>query len=253
MLFDNTTIDERGVSVPLSSQIDKFGRTSGIAAGDTPHDIWNGSGLYTGFPDVAETMEIFSDSADDTLLGTGAQTITIGNLRDIDGNDMPDVIVELNGTTAVSLGSQEYYRSSRTRVKTVGSGGVNAGNITLRHTTTTANIFSVMPTGLCTTTLMAYTVPLGKTLYIRKGVVPLARAIAADGSANISIRVKEHGANKPFVAKRNIEITTANPYRFPSAGYFIVTERSDFKITVESVSSTGSIIAAEYDAYLVDN
>ena len=36
------------------------------------------------------------------------------------------------------------------------------------------------------------------------------------------------------------------------AGYFVVNERYDFKVSVEDVSDGDTTVSAEYDAYLVD-
>ncbi len=143
------------------SHIHKYGRNPAIATGDF-EAIWNGGGLYTGFPTgAAETMEIFSSStADNGATATGALTVTIQHLLDGDLNQMPDVTVTLNGQTPVSLGAQTYSRASRLKVRTAGSGGANAGALTLRHTTTTANIFAVMPIGYNKTMIAAFTTPV---------------------------------------------------------------------------------------------
>jgi len=254
MYINNTIVDERNTPVPFEAPIDKFGKVGGLSASSNfPQDICQVSEVYAGFPATAEQMEVLSSDAADTVAGTGARTVTVGNLRDIDGNAMPDVTVDMDGTTPVSLGTQEYYRSSRARVVTVGSGGANAGAITVRHKTTTANVFSVIPINANTTLLMAYTVPLGKTMYIRKGLVSVGRAGGALGSADITIRTRSPVADSPFVALRAVMVTSSSAYTYPNAGYFVVNERYDFKVSVEDVSDGDTTVSAEYDAYLVDN
>lgn len=240
--------------IPGVEQTDKFGRLSNIDTATPPTDLWNGGGTYTGFPlGAAETLEIFSGSANDSAAGTGARTVVIGNLRDGDGNEMPDVTITLNGLTPVSLGAQTYSRSSRTRVKTAGSNGANEGEITLRHASTITNIFAVMPIGINSTTIMAFTVPAGKTLVIHRGYISLARASGAAGSANVTIRTREFIADAPFVSVRDVEVTNGSPYFFSNGGFFVFPERTDLKVTIESVSDNDTIIASEYDGYLVDN
>lgn len=235
-------------------QVDKFGRLTNIDTTTPPVDLWNGGGEYAGFPlGAAETMEVRSNNINDTLLGTGARTVVIGNLMDGNGNEMPEVTIELNGDTWVSLGVQTYSRSSRMRIKTVGATGNNEGEITLRHTTTTTNIFAVMPIGKGTTTIMAYTVPVGKTLVVQRGYISLSRASGAAGSANCTIRTREFMADAPFVAVRDMEITNSSPYDFSNGGFFVFTERTDLKVTVESVSDNDTIIASEYEGYLIDS
>lgn len=240
-------------NVPGIVQTEKFGRSTNVDTVTPPTDIWDGGGIYTGFPNEVETLEISSSSVNDTLLGTGARTVIISNLLDGDGNEMPDVIVNLNGTSWVSLGTQTYSRCTRIRVISVGSNGGNEGLITLRHTTTTANIFAVVPIGKNSTSIMAYTVPTGKTLFVNRGFISLSRASGGSGSANVTIRVRSNGVNTPFIAVRDIEITNSLSYLFANGGYFVFPERTDFKVSIDSVSDNNTIIASEYDGYLVDN
>jgi len=235
------------------SVADKFGRVVDVDTGETPTDIWTTIGTYPGFPTGdPETLEVFSSDVNDTGAGTGARTISIRNLLNDDGEPMPDITVTLNGTTPVSLGAELYYRCSRMRVETVGVSGHNEGTITVRHTTTTANIFAVMPAERNTTTLMAYTIPVGFELYVKRGNITLARASGAAGSANCTIRVREHGSDKPFVALRDIEITDSSPYKFENNGYMTFSARVDLKVTVESVSDNDTIVSSEFDGYLLE-
>ena len=170
------------------TSFEKYGKNPIVGTG-TPEDIWNGGNDYTGFPiTAAETMEIFSSDATDTSAGVGARTVTIFNLLDSTGAEMPDITVSLNGTTPVSLGAGLYYRGgTRMKVITAGTSGANVGTLTLRHTTTTTNIFAVMPVLANQTAILAYTVPLGKTLYI-KASFGMSRASGAAGSAIVSLR-----------------------------------------------------------------
>ena len=140
------------------SIINKFGRNPDIDAGFEA--LWNGGGFYTGFnATTAETLEIASSDVNDTAAGTGARKVIISGLLDENYNQMDDVEITLNGTTNVSLGSQTYIRASRMKVIEAGSVGSNIGTLTLRHTTTTANIFAVMPIGYNQTMIAAFTIP----------------------------------------------------------------------------------------------
>ncbi len=232
---------------------DKFGRIDNVDTSTPPVDVWNGGGVYTGFPTEVETLEIRSSSASDTSGGTGAQVVTIRKLLDGDKELMDDVDITMNGTSWVSVGTQTYSRCSRLRVKTVGSAGHNVGDITLRHTTTTANIFCVMPATKNTTVIMADTVPAGKTLYVARGYIAMSRASGAPGSANVEVRVRASAANSPFVALRDVEITQASPYFFEHNGYFIIPEKCDFKVSIADVSDNNTQFSAEYNGFTVDN
>lgn len=81
---------------------------------------------------VAETVEIVSDDADDTLLGTGARTLFIEGL-DISKNSISEII-EMNGLTNVTS-VNSYNRINNIQVITAGSTEFNEGNITATFTT----------------------------------------------------------------------------------------------------------------------
>lgn len=229
-------------------QFEKYGKNLDIDVG-SPEDVWGGGGTYTGFPTgSAETLEIFSSDANDTALGTGARTVEISNLRDGSGNAMPNVTVSLAGTTPVSLGAQTYNRCSRMKVMTAGSGGENVGELTLRHTTTTANIFAVMLAGDNQTAICCYTVPVGYTLYIQHVGVQMARSSGAAGGATISLRAREDGGT--FQSKITPEITNSSPYIVNNI-YRVFPALTDIKIRCDAVSDNNTIVTAGFSGVLV--
>jgi len=235
------------------TSFDKFGRNPDIDTTTDPEDIWNGSGVYTGQPTgSAETMEIFSSVAADTnTTGTGAWTVKVTDLLDGSGNEMPDITVNLAGTTPVSLGAQTYNRTARIEVLTAGTGGSNVGTLTLRHTTTTANIFAVMPIGVNKTAIMAHTVPLGKTLLIDRATIAMTRASGAAGSAHVSLIRRPLGG--VYNTLRSPEISNSMSYEFVDNGYIVFNERDDIIFRVNSVSDNNTQAIAEMDGYLFDN
>ncbi len=237
-----------------TAQVNKYGRVTDVDTGDPPLDVWDGANTYTGFPTGAgETMEILSDNANDTDGGTGARTVIITNLLDDNKDMMPDVEITLNGTTPVSLGAGVYTRCSRLKVLTVGSTGSNVGDLIVRHTTTTANVFIHVLATKNGTRQMAYTVPNGKTLYVQRGNIKLSRTSGSAGSANVVVNVREDRADAPFVPARDIEITTSDPYCFMGGGFLVFPSKVDFKVTILDVSDNGSSVSSEFDGYLVDD
>jgi hypothetical protein len=76
------------------------------------------------------TGSIISSSSNDTSTGTGARTIVI-IYYDQTGAGPYTETVTLNGTTAVNLVNTNHCFIEKMIVVTVGSGGVNAGNISL--------------------------------------------------------------------------------------------------------------------------
>lgn len=126
-----------------------------------PEDIWEGGGVYP-WMTGATSLEIVSASALDTAAGTGARTFTVSAL---DVNFAPVTFtVTMNGLTPVAF-PQQIYRLNRVVIASAGSGGTNAGDITIRNTgggTTRA----IVRAGFGITRSSAYTVPAGMSLYI---------------------------------------------------------------------------------------
>lgn len=228
--------------------IEKFGRNPDIDTA-AAEDVWNGGGIYTGLPTgSAETMEIFSSDVNDTLAGTGARTATITFLLDGNLSEMPDITVALNGQTPVSLGSQTYLRATRIKVITAGSSGKNVGTLTLRHTSTTANIFAVLPIGKNQTTIAVWTVPSGKTLYIKTIDIGMARSLGADGSADVALLCRPFG--EVFQVITNPEITNQFSYQYRGE-YIEIPSKADIKVHVFSVSDNNTIVSAEFSGKLI--
>ena len=238
-------------NVPGESAFSKFGRNPDINTASDPEDVWNGGGLYTGFPlGAAETLEIFSSDVNDTSAGTGARTVLVSNLLDVNGAIQPDVIVSLNGTTPVIIGAGLYYRCNQMKVLTAGSSGENLGSLTLRHSVTTANVFSVMSVGNNESTVCAYTVPLGYTLYIDNISMQLARLGGVSGSANMSLRARPLG--EVFQSKITPTITDGGPF-VGNDIYRVFTALTDIVVRVDSVSNNSTIVTANLGGILVLN
>lgn len=181
--------------VPGHSVIHKYGLNQDIDS--SFETIWEGGGSYTGFDAVvAETVEVFSASANDTAAGTGARTIKIYGLDS--SYDLAEETVTLSGVTAVdTVGT--YIRVYRAQVITAGSGGYNAGIITIRQKTTTANVFAALRANTNNTLIGAYTIPNNKTGYLHSWTAMTAGSVAANNSCRLQarafgevFRVKEH-------------------------------------------------------------
>lgn len=236
--------------VPGTTIFEKYGKNPDIATG--PEDLWNGGGLFTGFPTgAAETMEIFSGSGDDTILGDGARTVRIMNLLDADGAVSPDVDVELNGATPVVISAIPYFRGgSRIKVLTAGNDGDNAGALTLRHTVSTANIFAVLPVNRNQTAIGAFTVPLGKTLFMDRASMSMVRSAAAAASGETTFRARPQGG--VFNAIFSPTISTSQDWKFEDDGWIEFAALTDIKMRAESVTAQ-AIVAGEFSGLLVDD
>lgn len=164
--------------VPGYSIVNKFGTNADIDSGTVPEDVCEVGGAYTGWATAAETVQVLSSSANDASAGTGARTVRMTGL-DSSYAQISETVT-LNGTSGVTT-TNSFLRVHTATVLTAGSGGVNAGDITFRQSTTTANIFLFMLAGRNQTNCSAYTVPAGKTAYMKH----LTSAVG--GTANAAI------------------------------------------------------------------
>ena len=218
----------------------KTGRNPVVNANTAPEDIWHGGGLYTGQPEwgtTPETIEVFSNSADDSATGIGARTVTLYGLDSL-GNRQ-QYTATLNGTTPVIIPTLLWARMNYAEVETAGTNSFNVGEITARWTTTTSQVFMVMPAGTNKTAIGASTVPLGKTRSIVSTTCRIARASGATGSANVRFLYRE--PNGVWLTKINEEVTTDSPFILPNDVFINLPELTDFKWQVTSVSDNATI------------
>lgn len=148
--------------------VDKFGHNPDVDTLTVPEDVWDGGGLYP-WPAAAAATTIQSDDPVDDGTpapgGTGARTVLVQGL---DTNlALISETVTLNGVAAVAL-ANEYFRVFRAYVVTAGSGGVNAGNITVQHG---ATVLAQISIGVGQTLMAIYTTPVS----IAGVAMPVAR------------------------------------------------------------------------------
>lgn len=109
---------------------------------------------------------IASASANDTSAGTGARTVRITYL-DSSGNGPYTETVTLNGTSYVNTVATNICFIEQIVVKTAGSGGVNAGIITLKAATGGGGAtIGTIAAGVNQTLWAHHYVPVGKTCNI---------------------------------------------------------------------------------------
>ena len=198
---------------------------------------------------IDSSVEIFSASGDDTSAGTGARTVTIYGL---DENwEAVSEPLTLNGASAVTS-TNSYHRVHLVEVETAGSGGGNAGALTVRHTTTTANVFASVPAGLNRSHIAAYTIPDDHTGWLVQARIAIGRANGSAGQAEMRILSRESGG--VYRALRRAPLTTAFPWMLPSGSYVgPLNERSDVLVRIQSVSDSNTAADADLVVLLVQN
>ena len=117
-------------------------------------------GAYV-FPTAEVQPTVESSSADDAADGTGARTILITYLDDNFAEHTETVT--LNGTSAVTMTADNVYRINDVGVVTAGSGGVTAGNISVKSGSDT---LAYILAGNNCNRQGVYTVPAGKRLFM---------------------------------------------------------------------------------------
>jgi hypothetical protein len=223
--------------------VNKFGRNTDISTNSVPEDLWNGGGVYTGFPTGApEEFEVFSSSVSDTGVLTFTYLPSSTSTRYLTGT------VTLNGTTPVATGITGY-RMHTARYSTGAATTFNVGTITLRHRVTTANVFCVMPIGRSQTNVSAYTVPAGSTAYIRR----LFMRVTGTTSLSIQGALWVRGLGESPRLRRPITATNAEHFEEEPYGGIPVAEGSDIVLRVTSSSNNNVDVTGGYDLVLIKN
>jgi hypothetical protein len=99
--------------------------------------------------------------------------------------------------------------------------------------------------------IACFTVPIDKTMVIKRIKASITRANGSPGSANLVLYTREHFGSWNGV--RNIDIQTGGGFSETLEGGLVVFEGTDVKMRCESVSDNGTIADAEFEYYLIDN
>ncbi len=225
------------------SLVNKFGRNPDVDTGSVPEDIYNNGGAYTGFPTGSpEEFQVFSSSASDT----GVLTFTY--LASNTATAWQTATVTLQGTTPVNT-AIVGYRMHTANYASGSSTGFNIGNITVRHRTTTANIFCFMPIGTSQTYVSAYTVPAGSTGYIRRLFCRVYSNTTGQVSGALWVRALNGSPRirRPFSAS-NDGYFEEQPY-----GGLIMSSGSDIIVRIVATTASNLDVIGGYDLILVRN
>jgi hypothetical protein len=234
-------------NVPGVSFFHAFGFNPDIDTGGFEH-IWGFGGDYTGFDaTAAETLEVFSSDANDTSAGTGAQTVLIVGL-DSNYNTITET-VSMNGVTGVNT-TQSFIRVNDFLVRTAGSTGINEGNITLRQSTTTANVMSYILADFGKALSAVYTVPADKKAYFTFLFGSIANK--TNGNAALRAHSTEFGMARNIIGQADVH---ADGSSFAELRYEIfsgpIPEKTDLAICAES-SLNNMGISAGFEIILED-
>ena len=222
-----------------------FGSNGDVDAATAAEDLWCNGGNYTGFPTgSAETLDLFSDAAADAAAGTGLRTVRVYGL---DANYDEQILdVSLNGVTHVTTTGYTWSRVDLVHGLTAGSGGVNAGTITVQHTTTTANVFTSLLPGYCTSFCAVKTIPARQVGIISRVHVTISNGAASNQEATVAIRTREYGTgcwrtHAPLIA------STSTGASDDLTGGIVVPAKTDITIRILTATADGLQVTGRFD------
>jgi hypothetical protein len=246
-----STMDITKGLVPGSYIVHKYGRNTDV---DGQEDVWNGGGLYTGFPlGAGTTFTTVSTSANDTAAGTGARTWRWFYLDDdLNAFDASGEFlyfdVTLAGLTPV-VSTVSGRRIWRGYELTSGSGLANAGVVSLYHTGSPAVIFASAGVGKNQTAQANFTIPAGYTGYIDRYTADML-----DNTANhavMAIRMSDQSG--AIRLRQPFSITTERAGGDSPEGGLRFEAGTDLSFRAESVANANADIMARFDLRLVRN
>lgn len=222
----------------------KFG-INGAINNATFDDIWSPGGNLS-FLTSAEPMEIASDNAADTLVGTGAQKLKIFGVGD--DYEFLEEEIDMDGINVVTT-VNSYLRISRMIVTDVGTAESNVGTITA-FAQTAASIQAQVDEDLGQTAAAITTVPKGFFAFITH----FDAAVTGGDSGIVDFQTREF--NQAWRVRQRTTIpsdgrTTFDFTRFKAP--IVVSARSDVKMRAIKDGGGGSAgVTASFDYYLID-
>jgi len=237
--------------VPGVRRIVFSGYNSDVDIATAPEDIFPAlESTLIPVPASAESWEVVSSSANDTAAGTGARTLSITTLN----GSFAEVTqtVTLNGTTPVAL-TGAHLTTNAAIVLTAGSGGVNAGLLTIRVTGGGAARAYISP-GDGVLNQCKYTVPAGFLLELHSAVMGITTTGGAESVRFVFVTTNSAGRQinavrlPLFAGGQSIyrhEVGCGVPYNTVSA-------TSSTAIRVLSVSQNNTQVDASVIGFLYD-
>lgn len=137
----------------------KDGLNLDIDTGSTPEDITNEGGVYAGFPTGAP------EAGQVVVAGADTGTVFYAYLAAPTDTDYTFGSVAVAGAGTYALG-HNIWRCNFAYFIASSPTATNVGDITIRNTPTTANVFCVIPTGYGQSYCAAYTVPAGAEVFL---------------------------------------------------------------------------------------
>lgn len=261
----NLTISDNSDSLAIAkgdvtghSFVHKFGNAPDFDTADGEVTIWDGAQDATAW----ELMRyVYSTTADiDSLSSSSASDTQEITIQGLDINyQLVSQTITLNGQTRVALTTNlirvfrayNYNSSDLVGHVFVYVNGTLTGGVP----NTNADIRVIVDPDNQQTEMVVYTVPAGKTAYMRSWYMATA---GGNKASNYLFKIKTRLFGKVFRTQHTSAMDSLSPvpyqhiYTEPS----VYPEKTDIEMTVQSIASpaaTGNSISAGFDIVLVDN
>ncbi|MCP5015679.1 MAG: hypothetical protein GY938_10460, partial [Ketobacter sp.] len=164
-------VDDDGNSIVGGEYITQLGERLAMGVTTTGEDLWPGNDLasaptsHTTVPTPSasgEQMEWLSESANDTIAGTGIQKVKLEVLR-VSGARRT-IELDTNGTTPVPLPDTDVIFINDMYSSQVGSNGVAAGHGLVRNVATPGLVYDMIAAGGNRSLVPHFMVPAGMKL-----------------------------------------------------------------------------------------
>lgn len=237
--------------------IHKFGNAPDFDAGDNQITVWDGAENGAAW----ELMNyVYSTTADiDSISSSSAADTQEINIQGLDSNyDIVTQTITLTGQTRAALSTNlirvfRAYNDNGT--ETVGHVFIYVnGAITGGIPDTNADIRAIIDPDNQQTNMAMYTIPNGKTGYLRDWYAATA---GANKNSNYVIKLKSRKTGKIFRVKHRSAIsdTATSAYQHSYTEPEVFAARTDIEMTasVEAAGTTAASVSAGFDIVLVDD
>lgn len=228
----------------------KFGYNLDVDTGAT-ETIWSPGGRYASLNSADTLVVTSSDAADDgNPAGTGANSVIIYG---VDANFAAQTeVVTLNGISGVTT-SSSWRGVNRVANYLVGSGGTNAGTITITATTGGAT-HAQLPAGQGTTQQCIFFTQAGYTA-LADWLFINCNKIGAGSEPIVTIKgwVKSLVSNSMYeVFRMNIDTAVENTIEISSRQPFVIGEKSMLEFTADTTINN-TIVTARFSLIEIKN
>lgn len=244
----NDKTDKRMTPAPIGNGVNE---NLGVSTGTAPNSsIYTRiiapnmpiNGINVTFPTAATTLQLSSTSANDNPAGTGAIAVQISGL-DVNYDIITEIVV-MNGTSATTATTQEFFRVNQLQVVSAGSTDLNAGFIYCSPSTDTiggtsvgvpdTTIFNLIKSFTNVSTTALYTVPRGYNYLPNQ--VQFNSDAQASKTVNVKFWFKLNNLGIPRFEGSQIILQNAVTEFIVDCFFF--PEKMDYYVTAHTVSGT---------------